>query len=125
MPMLTAPRPGAYHQPSPGGCSSLGFDDDERPRSLLRSGGIAVYCFDLATVAERAPVGPSRWFVGRCANAVRPAMDLSAGVSAVLHHPAHVAHATHAARHAGSGLLGRLGDDRFGHENVLRDRGCV
>src|SRR5581483_7483075 len=37
----------------------------------------------------------------------------------------HVSHATHAARHACSGLLRRLGDDRFGHEDVLGDRGGV
>jgi len=43
-------------------------------------------------------------------------------ICSVLHHSAHVAHA---ARHARSDLLGRLGDDRFGHENVLRDRGGV
>src|SRR5439155_8092591 len=42
------------------------------------------------------------------------------------HHSAHVAHATtHAAAHAGSGLFGWLGDDRLGHEDVLRDRGGV
>jgi hypothetical protein len=35
-----------------------------------------------------------------------------------LHHSAHL---THAARHADSGPLGRLGDDRLGHEDVLRD----
>jgi len=42
--------------------------------------------------------------------------------AAVLHHPAHVAHAP---RHADSDLLGGLGDDCFGHENVLCDRGGV
>src|SRR6266576_7079596 len=42
-----------------------------------------------------------------------------------LHHSAHVAHAAHAAAHAGSGLFGWLGDDRLGHEDVLRDRGGV
>src|SRR5256885_9616251 len=42
-----------------------------------------------------------------------------------LHHSAHVAHAAHAATHAGSGLFGWLGDDRLGHEDVLRDRGGV
>jgi hypothetical protein len=39
----------------------------------------------------------------------------------------HHVHAAHAARHAGTGrlLLGGLGDDRLGREDVLRDRGCV
>src|SRR5579884_2785375 len=65
------------------------------------------------------------WAVAWCAWAAPRAMHRSPGLSAVLHHPAHVAHAAHAARDAGSGLLGRLGDDRFGHEDVLCDRGCV
>src|SRR6266496_4032272 len=42
-----------------------------------------------------------------------------------LHHPAHVAHVAHASGHAGSGPFGWLGDDRLGHEDVLRDRGGV
>ena len=50
--------------------------------------------------------------------------DISAAYRG-LHHPAHVAHPTHAARHAGSDLLRRFGDDRLGHEDVLRDRGGV
>ena len=37
-----------------------------------------------------------------------------------LHHPAHAAHVGHAG--AGAGLLGRLGDDRLGREDVLADR---
>src|SRR2546427_12269590 len=39
-----------------------------------------------------------------------------------LHHPAHVGHT---AAHSGAGLLGRLGDDRLGGEDVLRDRRSV
>src|SRR5581483_10837249 len=40
-------------------------------------------------------------------------------VREVLHHPAHVGHA---AADTGAGLLRRLGDDRLGGEDVLRDR---
>jgi hypothetical protein len=82
-------------------------------------------CVGTATVAERAPqLGPldtSGWRAvrSRCALCDAP---FSVLICSVLHHSAHVAHA---ARHARSDLLGRLGDDRFGHENVLRDRGGV
>src|SRR5438552_13412370 len=54
--------------------------------------------------------------------AVRPPSE-TPGESAAfawLHHAAHVAHAGHAS--AGTSLLGRLGDDRLGREDVLRDR---
>ena len=50
-----------------------------------------------------------------------PTLCLGARAWARLHHPLHTAHAAHAA-HAGSGLFGWLGDDRLGHEDVLRDR---
>src|SRR4051812_29795133 len=39
-----------------------------------------------------------------------------------LHHAAHAAHVGHAAAGAGAVLLGGLGDDRLGGEDVLRDR---
>src|SRR4051794_34019324 len=52
------------------------------------------------TAGARFYTGPGRW--------------------SSLHHPAHVRHA--AAAHAGACLLGRLGDDRLGGEDVLRDR---
>src|SRR6266511_2387021 len=47
----------------------------------------------------------------------------SRSATAGLHH----VHTAHAARHAGTGrlLLGRLGDDGFGREDVLRDRSRV
>jgi chaperonin GroEL (HSP60 family) len=49
----------------------------------------------------------------------------SVSLFAALHHSAHVAHAAHAAAHAGSGLFGWFGDDRLGHEDVLRDRRSI
>src|ERR1051325_3352519 len=53
----------------------------------------------------------------------RPGAALLANSTAFLHHPAH---ATHRAGHAScTGFLGRLGDDRLGHEDALGDRGGV
>src|SRR5438067_1155062 len=51
--------------------------------------------------------------------ALLPAFSLTRPLRHALHHSAHV---PHAAAHAGSGLLGWLGDDRLGHEDVLGDR---